>query len=341
MANYSSLGQNANVKKDENVVIFPYRILNDLSKKLNVAEAAIMKMSAEREALESVKNEEINKLKQQILELTHQNNRYHLAISYCTVCATDAADSEVSSSTSDVSINASTPVTTSLATLEPSISPIPCSDVPSSVALALSSQPLLSSSFKTRQADSIMQSKEKNFILKMVKKLDKLETKYLTPEHKRKKRLFSRKEKTSPIVPKEFDSIYHALTAPESKAVDVPEPFPRVRWNDVKFKPVLPNPEPCPVLSCSQDPKFYQDTVDKSNYGYPIHSDSDFVRLSGKSFGTLPGYKTSLGIVAVPTNPVGGYVYCPDARKWVLFAEPFSSRGTRRGGTPIPRRRKG
>ena len=67
MANYSSLGQNANVKKDENVVIFPYRILNDLSKKLNVAEAAIMKMSAEREALESVKNEEINKLKQQIL----------------------------------------------------------------------------------------------------------------------------------------------------------------------------------------------------------------------------------------------------------------------------------
>ena len=194
---------------------------------------------------------------------------------------------------------------------------------------------------KTRQADSIMQSKEKNFILKMVKKLDKLETKYLTPEHKRKKRLFSRKEKTSPIVPKEFDSIYHALAAPESKAVDVPEPFPRVRWNDVKFKPVLPNPEPCPVLSCSQDPKFYQDTVDKSNYGYPIHSDSDFVRLSGKSFGTLPGYKTSLGIVAVPTNPVGGYVYCPDARKWVLFAEPFSSRGTRRGGTPIPRRRKG
>ena len=308
MANSSAVG-NAKVKSDKNVEVFPYRILNDLSKKLNVAEAAIMKMSAEREALESVKNEEINKLKQQILELTHQNNRYHLAISYCTVCATDAADSEVSSSTSDVSINASTPVTTSLATLEPSISPIPCSDVPSSVALALSSQPLLSSSFKTRQADSIMQSKEKNFILKMVKKLDKLETKYLTPEHKRKKRLFTRKEKTRPIVPKEFDTIYHVLAAPEPDAVTAPDPFPHVRWFDVKFKPALPAPERCPVHSCSPDPAFY---VEESSPLYNgTYNFGSLARQYGQSFGTLAGYKTNLGVVAVPTTLVGGYVYCP------------------------------
>ena len=29
--------------------------------------------------------------------------------------------------------------------------------------------------------------------------------------------------------------------------------------------------------------------------------------------------KTSLGVVAIPTTLVGGYVYCPDARKWVLY----------------------
>ena len=38
-------------------------------------------------------------------------------------------------------------------------------------------------------------------------------------------------------------------------------------------------------------------------------------RQYGASFGTLPGYKTNLGVVAVPTTPVGGYVYFPDAKK--------------------------
>ena len=50
-------------------------------------------------------------------------------------------------------------------------------------------------------------------------------------------------------------------------------------------------------------------------------------------------------MVVVPTTPVGGYVYCPDAKKWVLYAEPYSSpsagRRTRRGGTPPARRRRG
>ena len=89
MANYSSLGQNANVKKDENVVMFPYRILNDLSKKLKTAEATITKLLAECEALECVKDDEIKNLKQKISDLTHENNRYHLALSYCTVCTSD------------------------------------------------------------------------------------------------------------------------------------------------------------------------------------------------------------------------------------------------------------
>ena len=93
MANCSSLVQNINVKKEENVEKFPYRIFNDLSKKLKVAEDAIATMQAEREALDHVKDSEINKLKQRILELTYENNRYHLAISNCTFCAVEDADS--------------------------------------------------------------------------------------------------------------------------------------------------------------------------------------------------------------------------------------------------------
>ena len=52
-----------------------------------------------------------------------------------------------------------------------------------------------------------------------------------------------------------------------------------------------------------------------------------------------------IGVVAIPSTPVGGYVYCPDSRKWVLFAEhpssPPAGRGTRRRGTPLTRRKKG
>ena len=36
----------------------------------------------------------------------------------------------------------------------------------------------------------------------MVKTLAKLEAKYQVPEHKRKKRLFSRKQRTNPIAPR-------------------------------------------------------------------------------------------------------------------------------------------
>merc|ERR1712179_631692 len=95
-----------------------------------------------------------------------------------------------------------------------------------------------------RQVKASTVVKDKTFIIGMMKTLTKLELKYQTPEHKRKKRLFTRRQKTSSIVPKEFTSICHALAAPEPEVVSVPEPFPHVRWNDIRFKPALPDPEP-------------------------------------------------------------------------------------------------
>jgi len=344
MAN-SPLLPSAKVKSDEHVEVFPYRILNDLSKRLKVAEATIVKMLAAREALENEKNDEVNNLKKQISDLVYENNRYHLSISYCTVCTSDDEFSDASLS-DEVSSKASTPVTTSFVPLEPSISPVPCLSISSSDAPTLSSTvPALmpSSVVKKGHAEIKMKSKDKIFISRMVKTLTKLETKYKTPEHKRKKRLFSRKQRTNPIIPKELASIYHVLAAPEPDAVTAPDPFPHVRWFDVRFKPALPDPERCPVHSCSPDPAFY---VEK---GSPLYNGTynfgSLARQYGQSFGTLPGYKTNLGVVAIPTTPVGGYVYCQDAKKWVLYAEPYSSpsagRGTRRGGTPPARRRRG
>ena len=271
--------------------------------------------------------EEVCQLKKKVAELVYMNNRYHLSISNCTVCTSD----------DEVSIIASTPVAASPDTLDSRISPVPCSDVPSSV--------------QKRQADSVMKRKDKDktFISKMMKTLNKLEAKYMTPEHKRKTRLFTRKQRSSSLVPKEFASIYYTLAAPEPKVVPFPDPFPHVRWSDVRFKPALPTPESCPVYSCSQDPGFYKEKREFRNGSViPTVSESDFLRLArynGQPFGSLPGYKTNLGVVGVPTTPVGGYVYCPDTSKWVLHAEPPSSpsvgRRTRKGGTPMARRGKG
>lgn len=179
--------------------------------------------------------------------------------------------------------------------------------------------------------------KDQAFITRIVKSLTKLEEKYRTPEHKRKRRLFTRKPRSSPIVPREFATIYHVLAAPEPEAVVVPDPLPHVRWNDIRFKPALPNPEQCPILSCSPDPEFYVDRdspLFKCNYNFNYG-----VSQNGKPFGALPGYTTNLGVVPVPSTPVGGYVFCPDAKKWVLFAT--AGRGIRRGDPPPARRRKG
>ena len=357
-----------NVESDENTKKFPYRILNDLSKKLKSAEDKIATLLDERESprydlklacnvcnqvklsesteevsaadrlhgeaadnIEALK-EEVIQLHKKVAELVYMNNRYHFSISNCTVCTSDDEFSDASLS-DEVAIKASTPVTTSLDSLEPSISPVLCSVVPSSFIPALSSPPLMSRSVETRQDDSVKERKDKTFISRMMKTLNKLESKYSIPEHRRKARIFMRKKKESSIVPKEFSTIFHVLAAPEPD-VNVLEPYPQVKWNDVRFKPALPNPEHFAVQSCSQDPNFYQDQKDVP---------CTFKRWA--PFGTLPGFKTSLGIVAVPSTPVGGYVYCPDDRKWVVHAVPRYSastgRGTRKGGTPLPRRRKG
>ena len=92
--------------------------------------------------------------------------------------------------------------------------------------------------------------KDKAFISRMVKTLTKLETKQLTPRHNRKRRLFTSKQKSSPLIPKELASNYHVLLAPEPVVFTVPEPLPHIRWNDVRIEPALPN-QSCSVHSCS------------------------------------------------------------------------------------------
>ena len=72
--------------------------------------------------------------------------------------------------------------------------------------------------------------------------------------------------------------------------------IPQVNWHNVKFKPVLPSPEECAVHSCSQDPDFYKEKIDCFKIRYNLFHKKN-------PFGSLLGYKTTLGTVPDATPP--------------------------------------
>ena len=109
--------------------------------------------------------------------------------------------------------------------------------------------------------------------------------------------------------------------------------IPRVDFSKVKphLHRKLPKPESIPVQACSIDPNFYTSCTDcvnaRSRGGqYPEHGYRACAPPFEQSspFGALPGFVTSLGAVAVPEEPIGGYVYdggSGDATRWRLHAE--------------------
>ena len=122
-------------------------------------------MLDEREAREDIKNDEINDLKQKISDLAYENNRYHLEISNCTFCASEADPDDSDASSSDTSLTTSIPISFGL---------------PSSDTGSLSSTiPTLipGSELKKKQADTLVKRKDRTFINRMAKILAKLEAK--------------------------------------------------------------------------------------------------------------------------------------------------------------------
>ena len=129
-------------------------------------------------------------------------------------------------------------------------------------------------------------------------------------------------------VPDEHDGYIH------SAKVAVPA------INFAKVKPHLhknlPKPAQIPVQSCSPLPDFYRRCTicaDAHSKAVPLEGEwaeshglkrcaPPFEQLS--PFGSLPGFETNLGVVAVPADPIGGYVYAggweADTR-WQLHAE--------------------
>ena len=277
-------------------------------------------------------------------------------LSNCTMCSDETNADDLSSF-----LDASTPQTFNSESSDPSVlsTTVPASVVlpstaPSSLVLPGSAQssavtstmPPMILSISEKKRCTVGMQKDQAYITRLVRCLSKLEKKYSTPTHKRKPRLFKRKERTNTIVPKEFSSIFDHLAQPDPNDVkQIPGTiYPEVKWNLVKFKPVLPHPESCPLYSCSQDPSFYEDHITGCLNPRFKNARIQTKFLQRNPFGSLPGFVTNLGVVAVPEAPVGGYVYCPDARRWMIHATIPSTEGggrSSRGSLPSRARRRG
>ena len=191
----------------------------------------------------------------------------------------------------------------------------------------------------TVQKEAEIDFKNKAWISKMLEATQKLVKKYAIPCHLRDEVEAKQKNKRPPIVPKAFTSLWRNLLSFVNlpKSVPVPDSTPSIDWSQVKFKPSLPNPADFPVHSVSMDPKFYMDTVFNAGTCVQTTEKAKFYGLN--PFGVKLGYKTSMGIVAVPTVPVGGYVFSLEDKKWVIFAAVTrgtaspSARGRAGGGT--------
>ena len=310
-------------------------------------------------------DDEVGQLKNKVSQLTFENNRYHLMLSNCTMCSDDHSlensstffDSSTQSLPTPIPLLSSTPAVMSMS----SSTPTSCKAVRKEFSSTFGNHSLPESSSTPEVTPSPMPTvksctakawwsvgmrRDHAFITRLVKCSTKLEKKYMTPSHKRKERLFLRKKKTNAIVPKEFSSIFDNLAQPEPDvAKQVPGTiYPEVKWNLVKFKPVLPHPESCPLYSCSQDPSFYEDHIIGCINPYFKDSGIQTKFLQRNPFGSLPGFVTNLGVVAVPEAPVGGYVYCPDAKRWMIHATIPSTEGggrSSRGSLPSRARRRG
>ena len=109
------------------------------------------------------------------------------------------------------------------------------------------------------------------------------------------------------------------------------QPYPKVDWSKVNSytKKNLPKAECFPILGCPHHPDYYPDAPNPEGRIAICRGTKD-CRLPGCShetpirdrpFGSLPGFLTNLGIVAMPSKPVGGYIYTEE-EGWVLYATP-------------------
>ena len=148
----------------------------------------------------------------------------------------------------------------------------------------------------------------------------------------------SKRMKKPSIVPKVFSTMWRLLLAPDerspAKSLPSQPTYPIVDWqalarSTLHDKVGLPHPVSLPIHSCSQDPSFYQPSLEMDG-GLSRTVKPAF---EGKyPFGWITGYMNSMGPVKKPSTPINGYILGEDDQ-WTIAAYPP-------GGTPGTRGRR-
>ena len=96
------------------------------------------------------------------------------------------------------------------------------------------------------------------------------------------------------------------------------DPLPKVDWSKLRPQSLrnLPQPHRYPVYGCSSDASVYQYGKAASSYCQPRKPKF----LLPEPFGSMYGLKTNAGIIAVPTEPLHGYIF--HEGEWVIAAIP-------------------
>ena len=142
----------------------------------------------------------------------------------------------------------------------------------------------------------------------------------------------------SEVIPREFLGLWTYIEEPTAEEEEMYEAVlleqiqppviysprvakPHVNWMRLNTNMYrnLPVPSPCPIHGCAEDPKLYTATKDVFARGRLV--DTKPVFESAAPFGSLYGFHTSMGVVAVPDIPIHGYLCCPESGIWVISAE--------------------
>ena len=108
------------------------------------------------------------------------------------------------------------------------------------------------------------------------------------------------------------------------------EPYPRVDWSKINRHTIknLPQPKLFPIIGCPQHPEVYPDApnpkgrirVCSTNKDCSLPGCKHETPIGGHPFGSHFGFETNLGIVSMPTCPIGGYIFTEEG--WKIYAAP-------------------
>ena len=108
------------------------------------------------------------------------------------------------------------------------------------------------------------------------------------------------------------------------------EPYPRVDWSKINRHTIknLPQPKLFPIIGCPQHPEVYPDAPNPDGRirVCSTHKDCSLpgckheTPIGGHPFGSHFGFETNLGIVSMPTCPIGGYIFTEEG--WKIYAAP-------------------